>query len=65
MLKVVVNGVGTIGKRVAELSENKKIWNFTESDVAQTGGLRTVLSHDGPRCMELICMLQIRMGKTS
>jgi len=49
MLKVVVNGVGTIGKRVAEAVRNQEDMElYGVSDVSQTGGLRTVLSHDGP-----------------
>jgi len=49
MLKVVVNGVGTIGKRVAEaVRKQEDMELYGVSDVAQTGGLRTVLSHDGP-----------------
>lgn len=49
MLKVVVNGVGTIGKRVAEavkLQDDMELYGI--SDVSQTGGLRTVLSPEGP-----------------
>ena len=49
MLKVVVNGVGTIGKRVAEavkLQDDMELYGI--SDVSQTGGLRTVLSEEGP-----------------
>lgn len=49
MLKVVVNGVGTIGKRVAEAVKNQDDMElYGVSDVSQTGGLRTVLSEEGP-----------------
>lgn len=49
MLKVVVNGVGTIGKRVAEaVKKQEDMELYGVSDVSQTGGLRTVLSHEGP-----------------
>lgn len=49
MVKVVVNGVGTIGKRVAEAVRNQNDMElYGISDVAPTGGLRTVLSEEGP-----------------
>ncbi len=49
MVRVVVAGVGTIGKRVAEAvrkQEDMKLYGL--ADVSQTGGLRTVLSEEGP-----------------
>ncbi len=49
MVKVVVNGVGTIGKRVAEAvkrQEDMELYGI--SDVSQNGGLRTVLKPEGP-----------------
>lgn len=49
MLKVVINGVGTIGKRVAEaVKKQDDMELYGISDVSQTGGLRTVLSPEGP-----------------
>lgn len=48
MVKVVVAGVGTIGKRVAEAvrkQEDMKLYGL--ADVSQTGGLKTVLSEEG------------------
>lgn len=48
MVKVVVAGVGTIGKRVAEAVQNQKDMQlYGIADVSQTGGLRTVLSPEG------------------
>lgn len=49
MVNVVVNGIGTIGKRVAEavkLQEDMELRAI--SDVSQSGGLRAVLSENGP-----------------
>jgi len=49
MVKVVVAGVGTIGKRVAEAVKNQDDMElYGLADVSQTGGLRTVLSEEGP-----------------
>ena len=49
MVKVVVAGVGTIGKRVAEEVEKQDDMDlYGVTDVSQTGGLRTVLSEEGP-----------------
>lgn len=49
MVNVVVNGVGTIGKRVAEAVKKQEDMNlYGVSDVSQNGGLRTVLSEEGP-----------------
>ena len=49
MVNVIVAGVGTIGKRVAEAVKNQDDMNlYGVADVSQTGGLRTVLSEDGP-----------------
>ena len=48
MVKVVVAGVGTIGKRVAEaVKKQDDMELFGVADVSQTGGLRTVLSEEG------------------
>ncbi len=48
MVKVVVNGVGTIGKRVAEaVKKQDDMELYGLSDVSASGGLRTVLSEDG------------------
>lgn len=48
MIKVVVAGVGTIGKRVAESVRNQEDMElYGVADVSQTGGLRTVLSENG------------------
>ena len=47
MLKVVVNGVGTIGKRVAEaVKKQEDMGLYGVSDVSQGGGLRTVLKEE-------------------
>lgn len=49
MVKVVVVGVGTIGKRVAEAVQKQDDMElYGVADVSQTGGLRTVLSEEGP-----------------
>ncbi|MFT4868306.1 MAG: glyceraldehyde-3-phosphate dehydrogenase (NAD(P)) [Candidatus Nanohaloarchaea archaeon] len=49
MVKVVVAGVGTIGKRVAEaVKKQDDMELYGVADVSQTGGLRTVLSEGGP-----------------
>lgn len=49
MVKVVVAGVGTIGKRVAEaVRKQDDMELYGVADVSQTGGLRTVLSEEGP-----------------
>jgi glyceraldehyde-3-phosphate dehydrogenase (NAD(P)) len=49
MVKVVVAGVGTIGKRVAEaVRKQEDMELYGVADVSQTGGLRTVLSEEGP-----------------
>lgn len=49
MVKVVVNGVGTIGKRVAEaVKKQDDMTLYGISDVTQNGGLRTVLEQEGP-----------------
>ena len=49
MVNVIVAGVGTIGKRVAEAVKNQEDMNlYGVADVSQTGGLRTVLSEEGP-----------------
>ncbi len=49
MVNVVVNGIGTIGKRVAEaVKKQDDMTLYGLSDVSQNGGLRTVLSEDGP-----------------
>jgi glyceraldehyde-3-phosphate dehydrogenase (NAD(P)) len=49
MVKVLVAGVGTIGKRVAEAVKNQDDMElYGVADVSQTGGLRTVLSEEGP-----------------
>ncbi len=49
MVKVAVNGVGTIGKRVAEAVRKQDDMELVGvADVAPTGTLRTVLSHEGP-----------------
>ncbi len=48
MVKVIVAGVGTIGKRVAEAVKNQDDMElYGVADVSQTGGLRTVLSEEG------------------
>jgi len=48
MVNVVVNGVGTIGKRVAEAVKKQDDMNlFGVADVVPTGQLRTVLSEEG------------------
>ncbi|QGA80043.1 type II glyceraldehyde-3-phosphate dehydrogenase [Candidatus Nanohalobium constans] len=49
MVKVVIAGCGTIGKRVAEaVKKQDDMELYGIADVSQTGGLRTVLSEDGP-----------------
>lgn len=49
MVNVVVNGVGTIGKRTAEAVKKQEDMTLRAiSDVSQTGGLRTVLQENGP-----------------
>jgi len=49
MVKVVVAGAGTIGKRVAEaVKKQHDMELYGIADVSQTGGLRTVLSEKGP-----------------
>jgi glyceraldehyde-3-phosphate dehydrogenase (NAD(P)) len=49
MVKVVVAGVGTIGKRVAEaVKKQDDMELYGVADVSQTGGIRTVLSEEGP-----------------
>ena len=49
MVNVIVAGVGTIGKRVAEaVKKQDDIYLYGVADVSQTGGLRTVLHEDGP-----------------
>ena len=49
MVNVIVAGVGTIGKRVAEAVKNQEDMTlYGVADVSQTGGLRTVLSETGP-----------------
>lgn len=49
MVNVIVAGVGTIGKRVAEAVKKQEDMNlYGVADVSQTGGLRTVLSETGP-----------------
>ncbi|MFB6203731.1 MAG: type II glyceraldehyde-3-phosphate dehydrogenase, partial [Candidatus Nanohaloarchaea archaeon] len=48
MTQVLVNGVGTIGKRVAEaVKKQDDMELYGVSDVSATGGLRAVLSEDG------------------
>ena len=48
MVKVVIAGCGTIGKRVAEaVKEQNDMELYGIADVSQTGGLRTVLSEEG------------------
>ena len=48
MVKIIVAGVGTIGKRVAEaVKKQDDMELYGVADVSQTGGLRTVLSEDG------------------
>ena len=48
MVKVVVNGVGTIGKRVAEaVKKQDDMELFGLSDVSASGQLRTLLSEEG------------------
>ncbi|MFB6245821.1 MAG: type II glyceraldehyde-3-phosphate dehydrogenase [Candidatus Nanohaloarchaea archaeon] len=49
MVKVAVNGIGTIGKRAAEAVKDQDDMELVAlSDVSQTGGLRTVLKEEGP-----------------
>ncbi len=49
MVKIIVAGVGTIGKRVAEaVKKQDDMELYGVADVSQTGGLRTVLSEEGP-----------------
>jgi glyceraldehyde-3-phosphate dehydrogenase (NAD(P)) len=49
MVKVVIVGVGTIGKRVAEAVKKQEDMDlYGVADVSQTGGLRTVVSDEGP-----------------
>ena len=49
MVKVLVNGVGTIGKRVAEaVKKQEDMELFGIADVQATGQARTVLSEEGP-----------------
>jgi glyceraldehyde-3-phosphate dehydrogenase (NAD(P)) len=49
MVKVLIAGVGTIGKRVAEaVKKQDDMELYGVADVSQTGGLRTVLSEEGP-----------------
>jgi len=49
MVNVAVNGVGTIGKRVAEaVKKQDDLELFCIADVAPTGQLRTLLSEEGP-----------------
>ena len=49
MVNVIVAGVGTIGKRVAEAVKKQEDMNlYGVADVSQTGGLRTVLHENGP-----------------
>ncbi len=49
MVNVIVAGVGTIGKRVAEaVKKQDDMVLYGVADVSQTGGLRTVLSEEGP-----------------
>ncbi len=49
MVNVVVNGVGTIGKRVAEaVKKQDDMHLYGISDVAQAGGIRTVLMENAP-----------------
>lgn len=48
MVKVVVNGVGTIGKRVAEaVKQQDDMELFGISEVSPSGGLRSELSEEG------------------
>lgn len=48
MVNVAVNGVGTIGKRVAEAVKKQEDMNlYCISDVQATGQLRSILSEDG------------------
>ncbi len=48
MVKVAVNGVGTIGKRVAEaVKKQPDMELFCIADVQPTGQLRTILSEEG------------------
>jgi len=48
MVKVVITGCGTIGKRVAEaVKKQEDMELYGIADVSQTGGLRTVLSDEG------------------
>ena len=49
MVNVIVNGIGTIGKRVAEAVSQQPDLNLKGiSDVSTNGGVRTVLSEEGP-----------------
>ncbi len=49
MVNVAVNGVGTIGKRVAEaVRKQDDMELYCIADVAPSGQLRTVLSEEGP-----------------
>lgn len=49
MVKIIVAGVGTIGKRVAEaVKKQEDMELYGLADVSQSGGLRTVLMEDGP-----------------
>ena len=48
MVKVVVNGMGTIGKRVAEAVKNQGDMElFGVADVRPHGELKSVLSEEG------------------
>jgi glyceraldehyde-3-phosphate dehydrogenase (NAD(P)) len=49
MVNIVVNGIGTIGKRVAEAVDQQEDMNLRGlSDVSPSPQLRTILSEDGP-----------------
>ncbi|MDY6771383.1 MAG: type II glyceraldehyde-3-phosphate dehydrogenase [Candidatus Nanohaloarchaea archaeon] len=49
MPKIIVNGLGTIGKRVAAAVRRQEDMELAGvADVAPTGELRTVMSEDGP-----------------
>lgn len=49
MVKIAVNGLGTIGKRVAAAVRKQEDMDLVAvADVAATGELRTVMSEDGP-----------------
>jgi len=49
MTKIVVNGIGTIGKRVAEaVKKQEDMELYGLSDVQATSQLKTVLSEEGP-----------------